>query len=632
MSLNNEESKSSRFGTLLGMASGDVPVYSSDCASADDEVLPDRQAYRSYVDGIFMGYKWQCVEFARRWLYQNKGYIFDNVAMAYDIFLLRSVRHIGDNTMLPLHSFRNGSRRLPEPGCMLIWDEGGEYEETGHVAIVSEVFNDRIRIVEQNLDHRVWPAGQDFSRELKARLDVNGGYWIECSFDDVLILGWVMQTADATHAEAIADIEPALLNLQLRHMVPAEGQEQAWLDVNKSDEAAFVFMMGGHRLTENTADQFKYLCMSESASRAIKHATNELHAMFMHVTHHVLQDEAWLSRFNFPPAIWPRLRQSWDNRRNHIITGRLDFSVSERGIKLYEYNADSASCYMECGKVQGKWADHFGCAEGRSPGDHLHEYLVHAWKKSGVSGLLHIMQDNDLEETYHALYIRSAIEEAGIRCKVLKGLAGVRWDAGGQVVDADGERIQQVWKTWAWETALDQLREQCDAEEPLGHQPSAHGIEAPRLIDVLLRRDVRVFEPLWTLIPSNKAILAVLWQLYPNHPYLLNSQFELTDDLRGKDYVIKPIVGRCGANISIMDRHDSVIGETSGQFDERDQIYQEFFKLPRIEGSNVQVSTFSVDGRYSGACVRVDPSMILTSGSDLLPLRILPDADIIKRR
>jgi len=107
---------------------------------------------------------------------------------------------------------------------------------------------------------------------------------------------------------------------------------------------------------------------------------------------------------------------------------------------------------------------------------------------------------------------------------------------------------------------------------------------------VLLRRDVRVFEPLWTLIPSNKAILAVLWQLYPNHPHLLNSQFELTDDLRGKDYVIKPIVGRCGANISIMDRHDSVIGETSGQFNERDQIYQEFFNLPKIEGSNVQLT------------------------------------------
>jgi len=620
--------EAAKFNTKLGCAMGDVPVFSSDYHSADEVMFPDRQAYRSYVDNIFMGYKWQCVEFARRWLYLNKGYIFDNVAMAYDIFLLRSVRSLKDNQMLPLHSFRNGTRRHPEPGCMLIWDEGGEYEETGHVAIVSEVFSDCIRIVEQNFDHKIWADGQNFSRELKAKVDVNGGYWIECSFHDGMVLGWVIQTAESLHAEAIADIDSALLNLQMREADHAAANEQPWLDVNKPDEAAFVYMMGGHRLASNTADQHKYLCISESAMREVKHATNELHAMFMDATHHVLQDDLLLAKFNFPPAIWPRLRRSWNNRRNHMITGRMDFSLSDRGLKLYEYNADSASCYMECGKVQGKWAEHFGCTEGRSPGEHLHESLVHAWKKSGVSNLLHIMQDNDLEESYHALYMQNAMQEAGIRCKVLKGFSGLAWDEHGAVVDQDGEQITQVWKTWAWETALDQLREQCDDDDVLGHQPSTEGVATPRLVDVLLRKDVRVFEPLWTLIASNKAILSVLWNLYPNHPYLLNTQFELTDDLRGKDYVSKPIVGRCGANIAIVDRHHSVIKETTGQFEAQDQVYQEFFSLPHIGDYNVQVSAFSVDGRFSGAGVRVDSSLILTSGSDLLPLRVLPDREM----
>jgi glutathionylspermidine synthase len=36
-----------------------------------------------------------------------------------------------------------------------------------------------------------------------------------------------------------------------------------------------------------------------------------------------------------------------------------------------------------------------------------------------------------------------------------------------------------------------------------------------RLIDVLLRPEVLVFEPLWTVIPGNKAILPVLWSLFP---------------------------------------------------------------------------------------------------------------------
>ena len=139
---------------------------------------------------------------------------------------------------------------------------------------------------------------------------------------------------------------------------------------------------------------------------------------------------------------------------------------------------------------------------------------------------------------------------------------------------------------------------------------------------------VMVYEPLWTLVPSNKAILPVLWMLYPNHPYLLDTQFELTDGLAGRGYVAKPIVGRCGANISIYDRNSELVTETAGKFGERDQIYQELFRLPKIGGYNVQLCSFSVDGTFGGACLRVDSSAIITSGSDVLPLRVVPDAEL----
>ncbi|WP_172902749.1 glutathionylspermidine synthase family protein, partial [Escherichia coli] len=32
-----------------------------------------------------------------------------------------------------------------------------------------------------------------------------------------------------------------------------------------------------------------------------------------------------------------------------------------------------------------------------------------------------------------------------------------------------------------------------------------------------------VFEPLWTVIPGNKAILPILWSLFPHHRYLLDT-------------------------------------------------------------------------------------------------------------
>ncbi len=55
--------------------------------------------------------------------------------------------------------------------------------------------------------------------------------------------------------------------------------------------------------------------------------------------------------FDIPKILWPRLRLSWQRRRHHMITGRMDFCMDERGLKVYEYNADSASCHTEAGLI-----------------------------------------------------------------------------------------------------------------------------------------------------------------------------------------------------------------------------------------------------------------------------------------
>jgi glutathionylspermidine amidase/synthetase len=541
------------FGTVVGIAPGNVPVYSSDYETADDRELPTRQAYRSYVGDVYMGHKWQCVEFARRWLYLNYGYVFDDIAMAYDIFRLSTVRVVNENRLLPLRSFRNGSKRAPEPGCLLVWDEGGEFETTGHVAIVTEVTRDYVRVVEQNVGDREWPAGQNYSRQLKAKTTHEGDYWVECSFGNAEILGWVVQTDDDTHAERIEAPEPRLFNLQAREVIATADSADAWLNVANEDEAAYVEFMEGHVLNSNAADRHKYYCLSETALSELRRATNELHALFMHATSYVLSDDSRLEPFGIPCALWPKIHQSWDNRRNQMITGRFDFTLSERGLKAYEYNCDSASCHMEAGKVQGKWAEHFECTDGEDAGRNLHELLVGAWRHSDVDDVLHIMRDRDLEETYHALFMQEAMERAGISSKIIRGVSGLRWDPDGGVSDCDGVKVKWVWKTWAWETALNQLRAECEDDEIelRTYRPGQQPRHPPRLVDVLLRPEVMVYEPLWTLIPSNKAILAVLWSLFPEYPYLLNTSYTLTDELRHMGYVAKPIVGRGEANVSI---------------------------------------------------------------------------------
>ncbi|WP_162883527.1 glutathionylspermidine synthase family protein, partial [Serratia marcescens] len=84
-------------------------------------------------------------------------------------------------------------------------------------------------------------------------------------------------------------------------------------------------------------------------------ATNELHLMYLHATDKVMKDDNLLALFDIPKILWPRLRLSWQRRRHHMITGRMDFCMDERGLKVYEYNADSASCHTEGGLILEQW-------------------------------------------------------------------------------------------------------------------------------------------------------------------------------------------------------------------------------------------------------------------------------------
>ena len=615
------EPKPEKFGTVLGIAPGGVPVYSSDYDSANKDEFPDRRAYRSFLDGVFMGYKWQCVELARRWFYVNRQSVFDDIPMAYDIFRLRSIKRLDDETRLPLYSFKNGSRRRPEAGCLLIWDAEGEFGITGHVAVVTEVHDDFIRFVEQNVENKLWPEEQTFSRQLKTRQTEDGGYWVEPGSNDATILGWVLQTDDDTFADHIAEPDTKLFG-PLMHSVPDTGQAaSSWIDVTHPAGATYVSTYG-HVLVSEPVNTHKYVCISETAFSELKRATNELHHLFMRATDYVLQDDRHLQQFNLPAALWPMIKASWNHRDSSMITGRFDFSISENGLKVYEYNADSASCYFEAARLQSQWAEHFGCTIGRAPGSTIFKRLVRAWKAQEIKDVLHIMQDNDAEETYHALFMKSAMEDAGLRVKVLKGFSDLHWH-NGTIVDSENIPIKQVWKTWAWETVFEQVREQTEGQAVLDKSPDASS--ALRIGDVLLRPEVVVHEPLWTVIPSNKAILPVMWALFPDHPYLLNSQFELTDDLRQSGYVEKPIVGRSGENIAIIASDESVLRETDGRFGSHKKIYQRLCPLPKADRMNVQLCTFSVTGSFAGACVRVDPSLVIKGGSDVMPLRVVSD-------
>jgi hypothetical protein len=125
-----------------------VPCYSSDYDSADRRVDYDSQS----AEGVFYGYKWQCVEFARRWLVLNKRVTFQSIPMAYHIFQLPNVIRLSDGQRLPMIGHLNGSTTHPMAGDVLIWSAGGnKIGRTGHVAIITAASSEWVRVAEQVL-------------------------------------------------------------------------------------------------------------------------------------------------------------------------------------------------------------------------------------------------------------------------------------------------------------------------------------------------------------------------------------------------------------------------------------------------------------------------------------------------
>ena len=615
------------FGHLLGVALGGVDAYCSDYSTAKSSPYLKRGDFQHSLDGVYLGYKWQCVEFARRWLYLCSGFTFADVGMAYEIFRLPELLNPITGERKGLKAIKNGSEQAPMVGAMLIWAEGGEFARTGHVAIITEVSERFVRIAEQNVHFSAWLPGADYARELKLERSDKGNYFIHDSFDNTRILGWLNYDDAPRFSSKAISVKADLALIKAQQVHSSASTDTACLNLNNADEAAYVEAFASHGLSTNPDLSLRYFVISEQMELRLAQATNELHDMFMHATEHVLKNPSLLAQFCFPPEIIERIHRSWSNRVHELVTSRFDFALSDKGLKVYEYNCDSASCYMETGKIQGKWAQHVKLTKGRDGGSHLSSLLSDTWRANGAQQFVHILRDEDAEEAYHALYMQSCIEAAGIKTKIIVKSKGLSLSSNGDILDEDGRVIKWVWKTWAWETALDQIR----ADLANDNEGLSSGLlsRSVKLSDVLFHPEIMVYEPLWSLIPSNKAILPIIWSLYPNHPLLLEADFELTDSLLSSGYVTKPIVGRCGANISLFDESQKEIASTGGKFGEQTQIYQQLFPLAQLDGLYVQLCTFTAAGRYVGCGTRVDASMVINKDSDCLALRVIDNDEFL---
>lgn len=176
---------------LCGRAPGGTPAFSN-------HDVENFSGVQNHYGSFFTGYQWQCVEFARRWLWDRKGLLLPDINVAGEIFF---VPHVFDETMKPaaVLSVKNGSSTAPPAPDSLIIHKCSWNNFPGHVGVITEVLPDRVRIADQNRVFHLWPAVSgdcedpakgSYSLELPLKKDPKTGCY-EIVDTEEPVLGWV---------------------------------------------------------------------------------------------------------------------------------------------------------------------------------------------------------------------------------------------------------------------------------------------------------------------------------------------------------------------------------------------------------------------------------------------------------
>lgn len=605
------------FNQIQGFLCKNVCAFSN----GNDDYCPSE---RHYYHGIFLGFKWECVEFIRRWLLMRKTCIFLNITQAADIWeQLTSIERVTDGKQFALIKHANGSNEKPKSDCLLIYHRSSDLPY-GHIAIICEVGSEYIRVAEQNYEYYNWSS--NYSRQIPLKFR-NNSYFID---DEYEIYGWI----EIEHNDQLEPLDETKLDLILKQYqqinpvgklerctVPNSSSQLmlTWLDENDKAEKLYHDAYSEDLIRRDT-NTFPYYKADQDLFLNIASISNDLHQMFIHATEYVINHDELLTHFSIPDIFWSKIRQSWFNQRHLNMTGRFDLAVNDRQIKVFEYNADSASALFEMAIVLEKWANVINFERTFMSGFQVHKMLVNNWKNSPEKiERVHILIDVEQEELMTAYYMQRVLHEAEIDSKICILTNDLYW-SDGKIVDNEDIEVKCVWKLWMWETVFSNYL-LCEQNGTLNDEING---QHPYLCQILLHDSIQVIEPLWKVITSNKALLPIVWNLYPNHPNLLQSEYELNSNFENLAYVKKPIVGRCGYNITLYDVNgSSVLDEKDGKFMDRNCIYQELFTLKKFHDYYPIIGSWIFKDSFAGFGIREDQKLITDADSPVTACSIV---------
>jgi glutathionylspermidine synthase len=370
-----------------------------------------------------------------------------------------------------------------------------------------------------------------------------------------------------------------------------------------AEETGFDFhTIDGERYWDERA---YYAFSLDEIEDQIEAPSGEIDAMCLELVSNAVDDEDYLRRLKIPETFWPLISESW-HRDEGSLYGRLDLSFDGRGpAKLLEYNADTPTSIFEAAVFQWTWLEQ--AIERRiipataDQFNSIHECLIDAWKKVGAGRHVHLAGTiENAEDAGTLAYLEDTARQAGLATTLIDiEDIGLRDD--GSFADLDDRSIELVFKLYPWEWMF-------------------HDAFGARLADA----PTRWIEPPWKAILSNKGILPLLWEMFPDHPNLLPAFFE--DDPNaaelGASFVRKPLYSREGANVALISDGVTVV-EQQGPYGAEGFIRQAFAPLPNFSRQYPVLGSWLIDHTPCGLSIREDENPITGNTSRFLPHAIL---------
>ena len=326
--------------------------------------------------------------------------------------------------------------------------------------------------------------------------------------------------------------------------------------------------------------------ISEDEANAYYEATNELYDMFAQAGQYVIDNDLF-HELNIPFNLVEIIKESWKNEVHWHLYSRFDLAggIDGKPIKLIEFNADTPTSLFETAIIQWAMLKANNLDEA-SQFNNLYEALKDNFKRI-------ITLDSDIEkfeEHYAGLgwkILFSSISSSSEDINTTKLLQHIASEAG---FNTDFEFIENVQFNDEGIYKDDELFEFWFKLIPWENIAIEESELALILTEIITNQKAIIFNPAYTLMFQSKGFMKVLWDLYPNHPLLLETSFE---PLVGKKQVEKRCFGREGANTKIINSDGSIDVQTDGDYEGHKAIYQEYVEFPKdISGNSYQAGVF----------------------------------------